>query len=167
MLVPVHKCGASGTAAKFSVEVVAHAIVDDDRVDLLDYFWTLMGGYVVRNDGCTDPKKKRAIRMHHMVIGKPPKGLHTSHLNANKLDNRRENLKHCSRSENLVNVLDGPRKYRGQSRGLPRNVYPSPVKGKFVTWVRFERRRYHGGTFDTVEEAVAARDVVRGRLGIH
>jgi len=46
---------------------------------------------------------KETIYMHHMVIGKPPVGLITDHINRNGLDNQRENLQHVTRRTNALN----------------------------------------------------------------
>jgi len=43
------------------------------------------------------------IRFHHFIKGKPPKGLVTDHINRIKLDNRDENLRFCTQSENCLN----------------------------------------------------------------
>lgn len=45
----------------------------------------------------------KKIYMHDVLIGKAPKGLVTDHKNRNKLDNRRRNLRHITRSENIKN----------------------------------------------------------------
>lgn len=43
------------------------------------------------------------IRMHHDVIGKPEKGFITDHVNRDKLDSRKENLRHITQSQNIRN----------------------------------------------------------------
>src|SRR3990167_6870264 len=44
-------------------------------------------------------------KLHHFIKGKPPKGLVTDHINRNKLDNRDENLRFVTQSENVSNCL--------------------------------------------------------------
>lgn len=45
----------------------------------------------------------KQILMHHLVIGKPDEGYVTDHINRNRLDNRKENLRFVTRSENNYN----------------------------------------------------------------
>ncbi len=40
--------------------------------------------------------------MHRVILGTPP-GLFTDHVNGNQLDNRRENLRVCTPSQNQAN----------------------------------------------------------------
>ncbi len=58
--------------------------------------WHLDGGYAVRNE------KGRAILMHREIV-KPRKGQVVDHLNRNKLDNTRLNLRPCRPDENARN----------------------------------------------------------------
>ena len=159
--IPVHKIqGRSCKAKGRSVAVVvAHAIVDDEDARLVDHFWTLHSGYAVRRPmGGT-------VFMHHDVIGKRA-GLHVSHDNANKLDNRRSNLRHVSVSENMLNVNDAPRSNRTKSpyRGVSRDVKPllRPWRGKVtVDGVIYQTARY-----ETPEQAKEALEKLRTALNL-
>ncbi len=63
-------------------------------------------------------KKPYAILMHRMIM-KTPQGKDTDHINGNRLDNRKHNLRICSRSENLRNskktIFKRSSKYKGVS----------------------------------------------------
>ena len=54
-------------------------------------------GYAVRTS------RKGLIRMHR-VVNKTPLGFFTDHINHNKLDNRRKNLRTVTKSQNQMNV---------------------------------------------------------------
>jgi hypothetical protein len=60
-------------------------------------------GYAYRSARSKTPGKKWAkIYMHRVVIGEIPAGLEVDHINLNRLDNRRENLRTCTHAENLA-----------------------------------------------------------------
>lgn len=85
----------------------AVAIVDDDDYDRLVAMgrWHLSDmGYAVRRtpiDG-----KNRTIRMHR-VVNKTPDYLVTDHINRNRLDNRKVNLRSVTQQVNMLNVDRG------------------------------------------------------------
>lgn len=131
MKIPVHtvpdrSCKAKGRAKS---SVVAYATVDAKCAHLAQFFWTLRSGYAARRQG------GRCIFMHHDVIGRQP-GHDVSHINGNKLDNRSNNLKHATRSENMLNPADGPtsalksNNYRGVTRDDKRKKLARPWRGK-------------------------------------
>ena len=79
-----------------------HAIVDDEDFEYLNQWkWHFAKGYSVRRL-TKDGGKQGRIYMHR-VVNKTPDGLHTDHRNANKLDNRKNNLRDCTNSQNQMN----------------------------------------------------------------
>jgi len=105
--------------------------------------------------------------MHHDIIGRRH-GYDTSHINANKLDNQRANLRHTTRSENMLNPADGPNKariscpYRGVTRDDRSRRLANPWRGKVVVHGKIHQTtRYH-----TAEEARDALIELRLMLGI-
>ncbi len=46
---------------------------------------------------------KKRVRMHHLILGKPPIGKEVDHINRNRLDNRLSNLRFVSGQENKQN----------------------------------------------------------------
>lgn len=75
-------------------------IVDDEDFESLNQWkWHLTSaGYAARRAW---PSNK--IVLMHREIMSTPKGFDTDHKNRNVLDNRRENLRVCTRSENNLN----------------------------------------------------------------
>lgn len=165
VLIPVHKLpypGACKAKGRSLAVVVAHAIVDDDCAHLAEYFWTLSkDGYAVTGMG------GRRIFMHHAVIGCRRPG-DVSHENTNRLDNQRENLRHCTRSENMLNPADGPNAANRSSgiRGVTRDDkgrhLSKPWRGK----VTVKGKTYQTVRFATAEEAAAALDELRRKLRV-
>jgi hypothetical protein len=76
------------------------ALVSPEDYDRLNrYAWAMGGnGYAVaRVDGVT-------TYMHHLVLPDVPSGMVRDHINRNRLDNRRENLRVVSMGHNTVNT---------------------------------------------------------------
>ena len=80
---------------------------DEDFEELNQYKWCCMDGYAARKSSRKVPG--RPVIVMHRVIMNAPKGMMVDHINHNKLDNRKENLRICTNSENQRN------------RGVPRN----------------------------------------------
>jgi hypothetical protein len=90
--------------------------------------------------------KKQTIRLHRL-INKTPKGLFTDHINHNKLDNRRSNLRSCTQSENMRNKANQGKGYWYQRQN---KNWVVEVWGK------------HIGCFQTEKEAQDISALVRG-----
>jgi hypothetical protein len=86
---------------------------------------------------------KKWIPLHHIVIGKPTTGMVVYHLNGNKCDNRRENLRFATISENNQN---SKRKHKGQYIG----VYYNENKKH---WRVYCKRVYFGSFKSEIEAA--------------
>ena len=129
---------------RYKREVVAVAFLDPDQGTLASRRWTLTAqGYAVAGGDL----------MHRAVAGLVKgDGLYVDHINRDKLDNRRENLRVGTQALNCQNLPS----QRGTSRY--RGVSWDKAKGKWAACVMLDRRTRHLGRFDSeVEAAVAAR----------
>ena len=93
-------------------------------------------------------KKKRSVRMHREIM-KPPKGMVVDHINGNKTDNRRENLRVVTQSDNGINRHCGK---RAGSSSKYFGVFWDNTKSKWRAMVRKEII----GRYPTEEEAAIA-----------
>lgn len=82
-------------------------VVDDEDFDVLNrHKWSVTNkGYVVR----AGPRPKRRQILLHRVVNQTPDGLQTDHINGNKLDNRRCNLRSATNTTNQWNSKHAPR----------------------------------------------------------
>lgn len=87
------------------------------------------------------------IKLHRLISGFPP--FHLDHKNGNGLDNRRRNLRPCTRSENLCNRG----KQRNNTSGF-KGISRQNRKWRAKIWK--DRRQVHLGYFHNKYDAVAA-----------
>lgn len=71
-------------------------LVDDEDYELVNsYRWRMLNtGYIASGSNGF---------LLHRLINKTPEGKETDHINRDKLDNRKSNLRTCTRSENVLN----------------------------------------------------------------
>jgi len=123
--------------------VEAGLLLDDEDLNLTKgtYNWNIHDGYVRRG----------VDYIHRLILPNEDKKLVTDHINQNRMDNRRSNLRLVPRQINTRNSKD-------QDRDLPRGVSHSPTVGKFVAQLTLNGKHEYLGTFWTVEEAKTAYD---------
>ncbi len=121
-------------------------IVDDEDYEYLNQFkWYFSRqGYAVRNG-----KKHSRITLHR-VITNCPNNLHVDHINCNKLDNRKCNLRICNQSQNNRNTLkykNKSSKYKGVSKASP---------NRWRAQIKLNYKKFHLGYFEIEEDAARA-----------
>lgn len=130
--------------------------VDDGDLHLfLGYEWSF------RKSGFTEYLQKSiyvdgkyvGVRSLHRFITGCPDGMVVDHINGNGLDNRRENLRVCTQSENLRN-----RKMHQNNASGFKGVFfdPAPRSKPWRSRITVSGKRFNIGRFDTPEEAYAA-----------
>jgi len=116
-------------------------LVDDDCSYLKQYKWYRDHyGYVVAR-----PHKKDNLRMHRLIV-KADDGQEVDHINRDKLDNRKSNLRLCTRAENNQNRG----KFSNNKSGL-KGAYAK--RGKYQSTIRYNGKTIYLGTFKTAIEA--------------
>lgn len=96
------------------------AIVDDeDYKQVSQYKWCTSKQpngrfYAIRNISYKETNGKHKMEsMHEFILGKPLPGFEIDHKNRNGLDNKRSNLRICTRSFNNANSLKRKQENRG------------------------------------------------------
>lgn len=135
----------------------AHVLVDEEDYDTLNaYFWALgTDGYARRHEA-NGKGRRRRIAMHRQILGLTTGDPRESdHINGDRLDNRRKNLRIVTRAENNQNVRHRP--------GLSghRNVYWHAASGLWRVQLRHAYVCISGGYFKDVDDAIAAATALR------
>lgn len=122
-----------------------YAIVDDDdyeRVDRFSPWYETDSGYAIKKTRING--KNISIRMHSL-INNTPKGLVTDHINGNRLDNRKSNLRSVSQ---LINNWNREKVDRHVKYELPSGITYDKNRKKYVASMTVRKR------FDTLDEAI-------------
>lgn len=130
-------------------------IVDDEDFERLNkYKWYLgTSGYVVRVvylGGGVKDKIQKQVYIHRIILNCPI-GKFTDHINHNKLDNRKSNLRICSLTENNFN-----KKTQSNNKSGYKGVYWDKFRNKWVAQFHLNRKHYYIGRFDDKIEAAKA-----------
>lgn len=131
------------------------AIVDEADFHLfVGRAWCLsLNGYAIASDEAN-------VSMHRVILGlSAGDGMDADHIDRDRLNNRRANLRACSRSENCCNKAK-PRgwtnPYKGVSFNKKRNYWHAQVK--------LRGKNHFVGAFTTALEAAVARDEYAAKL---
>ena len=125
-----------------------YAMIDDADFDLVNrYKWYFNCGYVL-----TYQKGKR-IRLHRLILN-APNDKQVDHINKDKLDNRRANLRLCTMQENNRNV--GLRK---DSASGFKGVCIEKSTGHWRPYVYVNGRPLYFGQFKSKHHAALAHDL--------
>lgn len=122
---------------------VGRALIDLEDVEKVkNYRWNLGSGYIL---------SKRVGLLHRFILN-AQKGEEIDHKSINPLDNRKQNLRKCTSSQNSMN------------RGMQSNN-TSGVKGvhwdkKYLKWkvyIKVDKKLVHLGHYENFDDAVQVR----------
>lgn len=132
------------------------AIIDSEDVDkVTGVHWSNNNGYAESGD------MKNKQLLHRLVMGLGDASLVIDHLDHNKTNNRKQNLRICTYSQNMHNIA-------------PKWNNTTGVKG--VVWekrsrsyeasITINQKRHHLGRFKSLEKATRARKDAEERFGV-
>ena len=133
------------------------ALVDDEDFERINkHKWHARSNrihglvYAARSAGKTPDRKTHWM---HREIMNTQDGMETDHINRDGLDNRKSNLRVCTRSQNARNA-----KRRVTNTSGHKGVSWDKERKKWHAEIMINYKKIHLGRFDTVEEAAAAYD---------
>lgn len=126
------------------------AIVDDEDFEQLSkYNWHCSYyGYAERAGLKKKGTKRQIIKMHRVIMDAMP-GQQIDHINGDKLDNRRRNLRFCTDQQNRYN-----QKIRTNNKSGLRGVHMA--KGRWCVQITAAKRTITIGTFSSKIKAAEA-----------
>lgn len=125
---------------------------DEDLISRFSWYMNPQGYAIAATKPGKSGEKRKTITMHGLVMMRPV-GCIIDHINGNKLDNRKDNLRYCSYSENSMNA-------KKKSRyGIPTSQHKGVswhVRGHWQIVVRIAGKITYIGKYDTEQEAAIA-----------
>lgn len=116
---------------------------DNDSQLVQSHKWYLLGGYAVTYIKQPNGKRK-VLSMHRLFMGQP-EGMDIDHINRIRTDNRRCNLRICTRGENLKNKAKQGKSSQYKGVTFSRGKWQVVIRdGKKLKWL---------GYFSTEDEA--------------
>ena len=119
--------------------------IDEDDLHILDehkWFWGNHGYLLTKIQ--TAPRKRRTVALHRLIMEDPPYPLVVDHINRDKSDNRKCNLRACTQAENLQNKG----RYNVPGKGVTFN------RGKWRVIIKINGKAKWFGHYDTKDEAL-------------
>lgn len=130
-------------------------LVDRDVFEAVGHkcWYVSARGYVCHAYKRPRERTSREIKLHRLVTGAQA-GQVVDHINGNKLDNRRANLRLCTQAENCRNN----RKLRSRKTSRYKGVHWSQRYGRYIAQIQIEGKKLSLGSYVTEDAARQAYD---------
>ena len=119
----------------------------EDFEKISDYFWTCSNDYAI--------KSENRQPMHRFILGISNEDrykIEVDHVNRNRLDNRKKNLRIVTRQENMYNKSE----YKNNTSGV-KGVKWNKDRRKWQVQINHNKKRIHLGLYSDFEEAKKVR----------
>lgn len=140
-------------AKEIELTLGKYALVDDeDYVKLLRCKWhcnLLNGKYYAGT--CIKIGGKWTIISMHRYIMKPKKVVYVDHINGDSLDNRKENLRYCTKAENNMNRLKNLNNTSGY-----KGVIWNKLAKKWQSQIKYDNKLLYIGVYSNIIDAAKA-----------
>ena len=132
-----------------SHECIAKALIDEADIPLVkSYKWGFDGNYA--RTSVVENGKLKILYLHRLIMNNPKKVV--DHLNGNRLDNRRCNLRVCTRADNVHNRTCKP----ATSSGIHGISWVKRIN-KWHVRICIDYKQKHIGYYSNLNDAIEAR----------
>lgn len=125
------------------------ALVDDEDYEWLIKFKWHYGAKYARISS-QDVEMKSMSYMHRIIM-KAPAGMLVDHANGDRLDNRKHNLRVCTKSQNEMNSI-----FQSNNKTGYKGVFWDQNRAKYRSEIGIDGKRVFLGRFDCKHEAARA-----------
>lgn len=129
---------------------------DEDFKELSQHKWYIGNhGYALRKThigSVKDDTRREVTFLMHRVINNTPEGFLTDHINRNKLDNRRNNLRTVTSRQNILNT-----NIRRTNRSGYTGVCFDKRSGKWEAYISNDYKKIGLGLYRDISKAISAR----------
>lgn len=94
----------------------------------------------------------KTVKLHRYLLGVKDVSVIIDHINGDPLDNRRQNLRVCTNSENTRNCKVAKNNTSGYT-----GIRKIAKSGRYNVRITFNRQEIHIGNFENIEDAIEAR----------
>lgn len=148
-------CCYAGSMKEIKLYNGQEVLVDDEDFDRVSVFsWTISKGYARRTVHVAMVNGKQVtttVSMHRFILNSP-EDKWVDHINGNRLDNRKSNLR-------LTDAFGNGRNKSRQRNNSSGYIGVSKTRnGKFAAYIMSQGKRYNLGRYKTAEEAAKVRD---------
>ena len=124
----------------------------EDELLLQEYNWYLNGRYWAGTRWCKKTKQREKVLLHRLIMGALP-GQQVDHINRDREDNRRCNLRLATPSQNLANQTKKP-----GATSLYKGVCQPSKRRRWKAGIRGPHGRIHLGSYASEQEAAYVYD---------
>lgn len=137
-------------------EVIGEALIDTEDIPRVSkYKWRLHKGGTARSKCAgvlTGNGKETYTNSLHRYIMNCPENMYVDHINGNRFDNRKCNLRICTNQENNFNTV----KQITNTSGY-KGVWYDKARDKWVSEIKYNGKKLFIGRYNTIEQAAFTR----------
>jgi hypothetical protein len=125
----------------------------EDHEKIKDYCWHKnKRGYFVCSKNLEEDDQRQTIRLHRIIMGINDPEIEIDHINRDKSNNRKYNLREADHRQNNVN-----KNLNSNNSSGCQGVYYNKKLDKWHSQIYYNKKKIHIGYFDDLDDAIKSR----------